>query len=1296
MSAMLPEFAHLHVASSISMQYGTSTPAALVEQAAAHGQRLLALTDRDTVGGAVAFVQACRSAGIRPILGVDLAVAPTGLLPLRHDLAMQTAQAALRGSTPARGGAALERHHARVVLLARGAAGWSTIVRLLSDAHLEGERGEPVVTVAQLLRHVAEAPVAGCVVAMLGAASELGRALAVRRPDVAQRIVAPWVEVFGRRDLVIEAVTHRAPDGVRDGARDASRGREVVLSTAGAARLVGFAREVGLTPVLTNAVRYATAEQARTADVLDAVRRLVPLHPRHLDRVTGEGELKSSPQMAQLATEIATAAGWEGGARELLRNTVDLAASCVIDPAADLGIDRVHVPELDVVLAGRSLPAPPTWQGRRRSPAQVRAEAARADAVLRQRCEGGLGWRGMAHDAAALERLDYELGIIAELGFAGYFLTVSEVVDLIRARGIRVAARGSGAGSLVNYALGISGVDPMRHDLLMERFCSPLRPGLPDIDIDVESARREEIYRAVLERFGGERAIAVSMRETYRVRHAIRDVGAALGLPPSEIDALAKAFPHIRARDARSALQELPELRSSGLGRMAAEGRLEGFLGLVESLDGLPRHLAMHPCGVVLSDAALLDRTPVEASAAGFPMTPFDKDEVEVLGLLKLDILGIRMQSAMAHAVSEVARVDAHDIDLDAVPHDDPATFELIKSTRTLGCFQIESPGQRELVGKLAPETLDDLIVDISLFRPGPVKSDMVTPYLRGRHDWITPDILHPDLEPVLADTYGVVVFHEQVMRLMSVLGGCSLAQADDYRRAMGKTEGHEAVRAWFYPAALRRGYPLEVVERVWDVLAAFASFGFCKAHAAAFALPTYHSAWLKAHHPAAFFAGLLTHDPGMYPKRLILDDARHFGIEVLPLDINRSHIDYRIERTADDRYGIRLAFADVRGMSAIEAERVISAQPFDSLTDFWHRAGVSRPVAERLVLAGAFDVVHSIGPTSIPITVRSRITRRDLLLALADLDRGGRRASRAGAARGSSKRGTGQRAALQSQAMTITAPTRSGVDPARRAAAQVGVDPAAQAPRHVQQSTQLAFDLPDPLLAGPSGLPELTPSEKVHAELEILGLDASSHLVAFYRDLLSALRVTPARDLLRCRNGSSVLVAGVKVATQTPPVRSGKRVIFLTLDDSTGPADAAFFEDVQADYASTLFSSWLLLISGVVRRSGPKGISLRGTGAWELGQIASMWHRVGTDAVLEFLQEAVSALEQTEAVRRGRSTKRPKTAAPNEGGADLGSGRGRRVLVHPSGFRQSPWADIAPTTPPTKLWHASPGSSGW
>jgi error-prone DNA polymerase len=660
------------------------------------------------------------------------------------------------------------------------------------------------------------------------------------------------------------------------------------------------------------------------------------------------------------------------------------------------------------------------------------------------------------------------------------------------------------------------------------------------------------------------------------------------------------------------------------------------------------------------------------------------------------------------------------------VPHDDPATYELIRTTRTLGMFQIESPGQRELVGKLGPSRFDDLIVDISLFRPGPVKSDMITPFLNSRHGWSERRFLHPSLVPALEETEGVVVFHEQVLLIVAETTGVTLAQADEVRRSMGTPQGQTDVEAWWRPAAKARGYSAQDRDTIWEVLKSFASFGFCKAHAAAFALPTFHSAWLKTHHPAAFLSGILTHDPGMYPKRLLLDDARSFGIPVLGLDVNASREVYRIERVdtpdagndpdaAPDApdpwadapdpeaglpawrrtrqpYGIRLSLADVKGISGAEVARTVAGQPYADLGDFWTRARVSRPVTERLVLAGAFDALHGMGGGG--LGRRGRVTRRDLLLHVAELERWERGG---GTAPRSSRR----------LAIPSIAPPREGagerVDVRERAAAQ------SQAAREVvpaaEQPTQLTLDLGDrPQLGAGAGLPEMTGPERVRAELDVLGLDVSAHVVEFYAPLLRALGVTRSRDLLGARSRSEVWVAGVKVATQTPPVRSGRRVIFLTLDDSTGPSDCTFFEDVQGPYAEVVFHSWLLLVRGVLRRTGDRGVSIRATGAWELAALWDAWQLGGLARV-----HAAIAAGEADAVARAEAAE----AAARESDARTG----RRVLVHASGFRQSPYADIkppgadprsgrgapgtvvpqppAPALPSRKLWHASPGSSG-
>ena len=1072
-------FIHLHVASAYSLKYGTTQPADLVNRAREFNMPALAITDRDGLAGAIRFAQSCVAQGIAPIIGVDLAIKLPGFVGKKLP---------------------------RLTLLANGDGGWRSLCRFMTSLNLNATDRTPVITL-ELLERFSEYSLGLQV--LHGSESPVSFAIADKRPDLAIEVFNKTRDLFG--DHAIEIVSHLiAGSGPR--------------STPHAARSLIFARDHDLDAVLTNAVRMRDREDGPIADILDAARQLVPLHPRHVERRNAEAFLKSTDAMAALAAEIALAAG-ERTPRYLLKTTRKWAERALLSPTRDIGLGGIHLPEAHVVGADNQQ--------------EMRT-------LLRSRCESGLNWRysDSATIAKAKQRLDDELATVATLGYESYFLTVADITDMARERSIRVAARGSGAGSLICHLLGISGVEPMTHGLLMERFCSPLRRALPDIDIDVESDRRLEIYDLVFKRYGdsnwskpgnNSRCATVAMVDTYRARHAIRDTGAAMGMSLGEIDLIAKSLPHVRARHISQALANLPELKSLNL----SVPLTAMTISLAERLDGLPRHLAMHPCAVVLSDGGLLDRAPLTLNAGGYPMVEFDKDDVEAVGLLKLDILGVRMQSSISFAISEIERTAEKIIDIDAVPLDDAKTFELIKSTKTLGLFQIESPGQRELVGKLEPNTFNDLIIEISLFRPGPVKSDMITPFLKARHGWSAAKLIHPRLHDILAETEGVVVFHEQVIRIIAEMTGVSLAQADEKRRGLGDRDGQQEICDWFFPAATAAGFELPVINEVWEVLRAFASFGFCKAHAAAFALPTYQSAWLKSHYPAAFLAGVLTHDPGMYPKRLILDEVRQLGLKIAPLDINYSDRVYRVEEEGN---AIRIALSTVSGISDREITSIIAGRPYVDLADFFRRSGAAAPTIESLILTGAFDAIHNLDSTE--------LNRRDLLLHLSDLQQG---------------------------------------------------------PVQAISGSQLTFGFAPPALI-PSGLPELRANEKVQHEVARLGMDITHHMLEFYAEFLNAIGAVRSCDLLKQRSRTSILVAGVKVTLQTPPVRSGKRVIFLTLDDGYGCSDATFFPDAQADYAGTLYNSELLLVRGEVRRTGARGVSLRADAAWPLPDLYAEW----------------------------------------------------------------------------------------
>jgi error-prone DNA polymerase len=1028
---MAASFVHLDVRSCFSLKEGAFTPEQLVARTAELGMPAVALTDRDGLYGAARFVSACERAGVRPILGASITV------------------------RPAKG------PDAHVVLLAEDDRGYANLCRLLTDAHLLGERGDPWVATEQICAHASGMTV------LLGPRSHPGRLAVAGRIDAAAALAADYREAFGR-DRCVVAVEHRV---------EAGSGREI-------RDFLRFADRLDATAVATNPVRYLDPADAFVADALECMRRIVPIASTNVTRSNAEGWFKPSDRMRALFAERP----------ELCDRTVELAERCTFD----LGLKRIHFPDF------------PTPVGRG------------ADALLAERSWRGVHERGMHEDEALRDRLHLELSMIRRMGFAAYFLTVADIVADIKAMGIFAACRGSAAGSLVCYLTGISDVDALRHDLSFERFMNPMRDELPDVDIDVESARREDVYDMVLTRHGHERAACVAMIDTYRARSAVREVGKALGLPEVEVGVVAKAFPHISARHLRDGLEQLPELQGLNLPMR----QLDLLFRVAERLDGFPRHIALHPCGIVLASHDLVERVPLERSANGHRMIQADKDDVELLGYLKLDVLGVRMLSSMRHALDEIARTTGEKVDLERIPLDDEPTFELIRSSDTLGCFQIESPGQRELLQRLQPARFEDLIVDISLFRPGPVKSDMIRPYIHRRNGFEEPTYAHPDLRPALQETHGVIVYHEQVIRTLAALAGYDLTTADHVRRHLDDDAMLPELRADFLARAAARGVDAAAAEQTWDDVAQFASFGFCKAHAAAFAVPTYRSSWLKTHFRAQFFAGILTHDPGMYPRRALLDDARRAGVPILPLDIHRSEPEYVAEETPDGTVGIRIGLQDVHGISVADIRSILRARadhPFRDVGDVLRRTTVARPVVEALAHAGAFDALPGGRRGHLYEAITVEAAREGDQLALTD----------------------------------------------------------ASVPQHV--------------------FPDYSDVEVVRAELEVFGMDATRHLVSFSEPLFRDLGVTLARDLHRKRQGTWVMVAGVKIASQTPAVRSGLRIIFVSLDDATGPIEVTVFPSVQGKTARTVFHATAMAVWGQLRRTGKQGMTVIAEDVWDL-----------------------------------------------------------------------------------------------
>jgi error-prone DNA polymerase len=774
-----------------------------------------------------------------------------------------------------------------LTLLCKDTEGYSNLCRILTQAHLSSPGGRPEVEKDTLREH------GGGLIALSGCGKgEIPVLLGKGEREEAAKARRFYSEVFGE-DFFIELIRYPAREGFTK-----------------SYRLEAFAAEEKLPVVATNNVHYAEMESYRVKELLNAIDRNIPVSQLEGYR-TVEQYLKSEKEMRRLFRDIP----------EAIYNTGEIASRCNLE----FEFGKPRFPKFDI------------------------PEGETAYGYLRKIAfEGAERKYGRLSDAIK-ERLEYEMDTIGKLGFCGYFLVVRDIVRWAQERNIRCQARGSAVDSLVVYALGISNVDPVEYNLLFERFMHPLRHEPPDIDLDIDRRRRDEVKDYIYGKYGAENVACVGTINTYMARGAIRDAGKALQIPQEIIDEACRGIHWLSASRLMEYADSLPELKHNTLYRSE---ELADFFKLCTEIDRFPRHMSVHLGGLLIGDGRLSDIVPLERSGGGDIISQYDKDDIERLGIVKMDLLSLPTLTVIEDTLNSIKQERGIDIDIENLPDDDPAAFTMLRDGRSIGTFQLESPAQREMAGRLLPDRFEDIIVSISLVRPGPLKSNMDKDYLPRRHGKAPVKYLHPKLKNALGETLGVILYQEQVLKVAHDLAGMSYAEADGFRRAMTHdrtAEEMEKMRDSFISRSVKNGVSQSVAEKVFEQLSAFAAYGFCKGHACAYAVTAYQTLWLKCHYPAEFLAAVLSNQPmGYYPSRVLAAEAKRSGVEVLPPDINRSSDRFTVENGA-----IRVSFRQLKGMSEEAIESILSArekQRFTSLRDFILRTDVSHDIAGNLI----------------------------------------------------------------------------------------------------------------------------------------------------------------------------------------------------------------------------------------------------------------------------------------------------------------------------------------------------------
>ena len=882
-------FVHLHTHTEYSLLDGASRIGALFERAREFRMPALAVTDHGSMFGALEFYEAGRAAGVTPIVGVEAYVAPGS----RFD------------RTPGES----EEKYRHLTILARDDAGYRNLLRLVTDAHLEGFYHRPRIDKELLAeRSAGLIGLSGCL------ASEVARLLVGGQDAKAAGVAASYRDLFGEGNFFLEVQDHGLAE------------QRTVLT-----KLVELSRTTGIPLVATNDLHYTVREDAKPHDVLLCIQQQkVQTDTNRLRFDSDQFYMKSAEEMREVFRDLP----------EACDNTLRIAEMCDLE----LSYGDLHLPRFE-------LPA-----------------GMDHDAYLRRLVDEGAGQRygDLGPDVRA--RIDHELDVIGRMGFAGYFLIVWDLIRFSRENGIRVGpGRGSAAGSVVSYSLRITDLDPLRYGLIFERFLNPERKQLPDIDMDFDERRRDEVIRYVAQKYGSDHVAQIITFQTIKGKQGIRDAARVLGFPASVGDRLCKMYPPAvlgREHPIDVAIEHSPELKEA----YDKEPEAKEIVDTARALEGLRREDSVHAAGVVIGDAPLVNYLPLKLSKDSRDdsrriVTQFDMHGVEKLGLLKMDFLGLRTLSVIEDTLALLRRTGV-ELDIDHVPLDDQAAYAMLRRGDTTGVFQLESPGMRQLIHLLLPDRFEDLMALVALYRPGLLSMGQHSEYAERKHGRKPVTYPHPDLEEVLQNTYGIIVYQEQVMQIANRMAGYSMGEADGLRKAMGKKIRELLVphRETFVRQCVDRGYQRRIAEDIFDLIVPFADYGFNASHACAYAYVAYQTAYLKAHHPVEYMSAILTSVKDDKDKKpFYLNACRLMGLEVLPPDVNESELDFAPVPGGEPK--VRYGLSAVRNVGSGAVGQIIEARRsrggFGSFAEFCRKVDpgvLTKKVLESLVLAGAFD----------------------------------------------------------------------------------------------------------------------------------------------------------------------------------------------------------------------------------------------------------------------------------------------------------------------------------------------------